>query len=410
MGGSKFQLGRVRKYADQQKRKPVTLMVSIPRSHVSVQASTGLYMSPCVCPQLSLSLCSEEQPADDPHLTVSLPLSTFVNSHVRSLQQLTSRVSTLTVSLPWVITSHLPLILCRIEVSSDQQPILEVSLTIDATLQWTATVLHKILNPTTSIPLFHLPHSIKAAEDVHCLLRFFSDVKVCVGNPDAGLIEQWKKRSCSLHYSCGKGLLHWLFISAFINETCITIGNTVAFLDTSDPHGRCTIRHNKCHIVLSNNSRTIRCSACSAYRLKLLVQRSRPPQSSERKNYRYIFMYLQSTRCMHKCFRYQSVPELLHTLDKLKHRNRILTKYASRLKMKIEKAVEPELVCLDDEVNGYIKDTTESPQYLSNIAALPGSSFQRIFWMQQVEAAKKKKRGVRWHPLMIRWCLYLRHR
>ena len=97
-------------------------------------------MSPCVGP---LSLCSEEQPADDPHLTVSLPLSTFVNSHVRSLQQLTSRVSTLTVSLPWVITSHLPLILCRIEVSSDQQPILEVSLTIDATLQWTATVLHK---------------------------------------------------------------------------------------------------------------------------------------------------------------------------------------------------------------------------------------------------------------------------
>ena len=105
---------------DQQKRKPVTLMVSIPRSLVSVQASTGLYMSPGVFPQLSLSLCSEEQPADDPHLTVSLPLSTFVNSHVRSLQQLTSRVSTLTVSLPWVITSHLPLILCRIEVSSDQ--------------------------------------------------------------------------------------------------------------------------------------------------------------------------------------------------------------------------------------------------------------------------------------------------
>ena len=99
-----------------------------------------------------------------------------------------------------------------IEVSSDQQPILEVSLTIDATLQWTATVLHKILNPTTNIPLFHLPHSIKAAEDVYSLLRFFSEVKVCVGNPDAGLIEQWKKRSSSLHHSGGKGLLHWLFI------------------------------------------------------------------------------------------------------------------------------------------------------------------------------------------------------
>ena len=54
-------------------------------------------------------------------------------------------------------------------------------------------MLHKILNPTTSIPLFHLPHSIKAAEDVYSLLRFYSEVKVCVGNPDAGLIEQMEE-------------------------------------------------------------------------------------------------------------------------------------------------------------------------------------------------------------------------
>ena len=203
MGGRKFHLGRPIKNAEIKKRNASTLVVSIPRSILQIH----------VCPQLSLSLCSEEQPgkpADDQHLTVSLPRSAFVNSRVTSLQQLTSRVSMLTVSLPWVITSYLPLILCRIEVSGDHQPILEVSLTIDATLQWTATVLHNILYPTTSVPLFSLPHSIKAPEDVYCLLRFFSQVKVCVGNPDAGLIEQWKKRSSSLHYSSGKGLLHCL--------------------------------------------------------------------------------------------------------------------------------------------------------------------------------------------------------
>ena len=26
-----------------------------------------------------------------------------------------------------------------------------------------------------------------------------------------------------------------------------------------------------------------------------------------------------------------------------------------------------------------------------------------------MEAAKKHRNGMRWHPLMIRWCLYLRH-
>ena len=41
----------------------------------------------------------------------------------------------------------------------------------------------------------------------------------------------------------------------------------------------------------------------------------------------------------------------------------------------------------------------------------PTDSFQHIFWKQQMEAAAKyDARGMRWHPMMIRWCLYLRHR
>ena len=41
--------------------------------------------------------------------------------------------------------------------------------------------------------------------------------------------------------------------------------------------------------------------------------------------------------------------------------------------------------------------------------ALPDDSFQRVFWEQQKEAMTKKKTSMRWHPLMIKWCLYLRH-
>lgn len=40
----------------------------------------------------------------------------------------------------------------------------------------------------------------------------------------------------------------------------------------------------------------------------------------------------------------------------------------------------------------------------------PPGSFQEKFWEQQLKAAScKDARGMRWHPLMIRWCLYLRH-
>ncbi len=39
----------------------------------------------------------------------------------------------------------------------------------------------------------------------------------------------------------------------------------------------------------------------------------------------------------------------------------------------------------------------------------PGS-FQSIFWEQQKKGlALSNSRGMRWHPLMIKWCLYLRH-
>ena len=38
---------------------------------------------------------------------------------------------------------------------------------------------------------------------------------------------------------------------------------------------------------------------------------------------------------------------------------------------------------------------------------LTEDSFQRVFWQQQLEAVSRDKKLVRWHPFMIRWCLYL---
>ena len=32
-----------------------------------------------------------------------------------------------------------------------------------------------------------------------------------------------------------------------------------------------------------------------------------------------------------------------------------------------------------------------------------------MFWNQQFEAASRNKHGMRWHPLMIRWCLYVQY-
>ena len=37
-------------------------------------------------------------------------------------------------------------------------------------------------------------------------------------------------------------------------------------------------------------------------------------------------------------------------------------------------------------------------------------TFQRVIWEQQKKAASlKDSRSMKWHPLFIKWCLYLRH-
>lgn len=45
------------------------------------------------------------------------------------------------------------------------------------------------------------------------------------------------------------------------------------------------------------------------------------------------------------------------------------------------------------------------------IRLYPEGSFQRLFWSQQLDASQvKKSSSMKWHPLMIKWCLYLRYK
>ena len=40
----------------------------------------------------------------------------------------------------------------------------------------------------------------------------------------------------------------------------------------------------------------------------------------------------------------------------------------------------------------------------------PENSFPQLFWNQQLLVASKTKAcSMKWHPMMVHWCLYLRH-
>ena len=47
---------------------------------------------------------------------------------------------------------------------------------------------------------------------------------------------------------------------------------------------------------------------------------------------------------------------------------------------------------------------------LHTSSRFPPDSFERIFWEQQLQHSKlRDSRSMKWHPLMIRWCIYLKH-
>ena len=68
-----------------------------------------------------------------------------------------------------------------------------------------------------------------------------------------------------------------------------------------------------------------------------------------------------------------------------------------------------ESVCIDDETSDDLKHIM-SEQENEVLTQFPEGTFQRVFWEQQKKvSATPDKCGFRWHTLMIKWCLYLRH-
>ena len=118
--------------------------------------------------------------------------------------------------------------------------------------------------------------------------------------------------------------------------------------------------------------------------------------------------------CKNSCdfmisFRYKPLPDLVLRVKEVNYHYRLLAKQHDRLRRKIAAAADKANVVVDEGIhNDLVAITTDSATFLDD---LPPDSFQRIFWQQQVEAAAQKDpRAMRWHPLMIRWCLHLRHR
>ena len=168
------------------------------------------------------------------------------------------------------------------------------------------------------------------------------------------------------------------------------VGNEVVARAEHQPHK--TIRHTRCELLVKGGKR---CSFCDSHRNTLRVLLGRhdkvpPCLNPDRTNYRYL-----------------STPEKVERLHGMRRRQHTLKKQVARLKSRLEELIMDEGEQVDESLHSDLQQISrESEGHVSTLG--PANSFQRLFWMQQQKAASlNNSRSMRWHPLFIKWCLYI---
>ena len=107
----------------------------------------------------------------------------------------------------------------------------------------------------------------------------------------------------------------------------------------------------------------------------------------------------------HVNYKFLTSAELKERLRSLHANVRSTTRKVDRLKKKLSEVIEQHGCQLDAESDC---DMREIMKVNSQSIA---EKYRRVFWEQQMKAASQNDaRQMRWHPAMIKWCLYLRHR
>jgi len=161
------------------------------------------------------------------------------------------------------------------------------------------------------------------------------------------------------------------------------------------------IHHQNCQLLLPAST-SIRCINCNSFRATLRTLRSRSQKKSTSTT---------SRTAPNSCVPYSvlSREEMMNRMRNLHDQFTRIQKRYDRLKQLVDTQVQASGVTVDEDLHSYLKEMILNEGEKQMEKARP-NTFKRIFWEQQLQAASTEDhRGMRWHPLVIRWCIYLRH-
>ena len=212
------------------------------------------------------------------------------------------------------------------------------------------------------------------------LLNIVDNLNVCAGHPDDKFVSFAKGKKGVLKTRDGG-------VAASLDNYAPVLLNGSLYAQT--------VRTTSCELLVSG----VKCASCQKYRpsLRSAYNRSLTRQSEK-----------ITDTSSHANVRYMVTPEKITKMKKVKKQAQDATQEVRRLQKKIE-----QLTCdhgdridvgLHEDLLGIMNEKTKDIQ-----DAYPNGSFGRLFWEEQLRAATvKDPRQVRWHPLIIRWCLNLK--
>lgn len=235
-----------------------------------------------------------------------------------------------------------------------------------------------------------MPHTLQFVEQIEGFLQNLSKYEVCPGNFDPEF--QDITPVCS-------GITHpkSLEIAALRESDIGASHGTIRYTST--------IRSVNCQLLClkSSNQCPPRCKACGMFRGNLRRIISRREQLKNRKSTQ-ILVSRKPLSCMSK--------------TELKEKCQGYKLQCNRLKLRVEKLksqLRTEINTVGEELQE--KDNSDFVDMINEcdneiIKAYPDeNSFQRLFWEEQKKYNKLcDKRQMKWHPMIIKWCLFLRHK
>ena len=160
-----------------------------------------------------------------------------------------------------------------------------------------------------------------------------------------------------------------------------------------------TVRTSRCEMLLSTGDK---CHVCVSYRNNLRAMLHRKQNSLD------VSPSAHTSTSSHTNVRHLSTPQKSRRYKQLKARCDAAERKVKRLTENIRKLIASRSVLVDSSLHNDLTKIMEENES-KIVEEFPENSFQRLFWTQQQQALKvKNNRQLRWHPMMVKWCLHLK--